>query len=120
MLELARRQFDAALVHCATLRANAPRLGDSSELPFADVIEAAALHALGRPADLAGALARLRAADAPRYLALALACLAEQATAAGELDTARRHATEALDVATRADRDPEARLAGSLLAQLGA
>ncbi len=109
LFELERGHPALALAYCAALREMAAVLGDCAEVPCARVIEAAAQIALGNgnASMLELALAELRRADAPALLATVLVCIAERELAAGNIDDAVHHATEAVTQATRSSRDPE-------------
>jgi ATP/maltotriose-dependent transcriptional regulator MalT len=97
---------DLALAHGEQLRAVASRMMGGSEDILASALESLVRAARGQqaPGELEQAVAALRAADAKAMLAYTLNTMADMALGAGDLDTARRHAGEALELATLVQR----------------
>ncbi len=104
-LELGRGRPRHALGYSSQLLAHADRIGDGGDVPCGALLDAIARGHLGQTPELAPLLERLRAADAPGQMSLALLALAELEIARGDLAAAMRHADEAAAVAARARHD---------------
>jgi tetratricopeptide (TPR) repeat protein len=121
MVLLERRLASAALERCSELDRLAAKLGEGSEAPFAATLHALAHLLLGRPAardDVERALARLRQIDTKGQLAYALNFAAEVEVEAGEMESAKRRAEEALRAADTVGRRTEIARARSILSRV--
>jgi DNA-binding SARP family transcriptional activator/tetratricopeptide (TPR) repeat protein len=110
----------AVLARTPELRRVAAKLGEGSEGPMAEALEALARLALGEGGAgerLEQALASLRAIDTKGLLAYAQNFAAEVDLCCGRLDQAARRAAEALHAATAVDRQSQIALAHSCLAR---
>jgi len=109
----------AALARCRELAPVAAKMGDGSERPVADALDALARVAAcvpGAEGHLARALARLREIDAKGMLSYVLVAAAQIDLRAKRLDAARARAEEGLHAAEVVDRRSQVALARSVLA----
>src|SRR5262249_47148054 len=123
MLDLENADAPRFGARVAELRLLAARLGDGSELPFADALAALAACLAGEPnarARLPAAIAALRLIGSKGQLAYVLDMAAGLAPGAGRLAQARDRAAEALGCAEAVGRPSETALARALLAQAAA
>jgi DNA-binding SARP family transcriptional activator/tetratricopeptide (TPR) repeat protein/energy-coupling factor transporter ATP-binding protein EcfA2 len=118
--ELQRGRPTTALDHCSRLREVVGRLGESSEGPLGEIIEAVArrdLHESRDPLDIDRALDALAAFDAQAYLGEAYCLVAESDLQAGDAAGAKRRAQRALRAAEVIARPTYIVWARALLAQ---
>ena len=121
MLAYERGRYTEMDAHCAELKAVARRLGED-ETPLVEALQALVkLAAQDRRATdpLDHALARLRAVDDKTYLAYALNGAARLQLTAGQLEAARKYATEALAAASTLRRSSEVAIAKAVLTAAG-
>ena len=105
--ELQRCRPALALQHCAKLREVVGRVGEASEGPFGEIVEAIAQRHLGRPGgalDIDGAFDVLYALDAQAYLGEAYCLAAESDLQAGDAASAQCRAERALKAAKKVER----------------
>ena len=122
LMELAQLELEVgdaprALALCAELAPVAERMGEGSEVPVAEALDALARLAIGDDggARLERALARLREVDAKGMLAYALNFAAALDLARGDRAAARVRATEALQVAEVVGRSTQTVIARAVL-----
>ena len=118
--ELQRGRPERALEHCAKLRDVVCRLGEASEGPLGEIIEAIARRDLRKtvaPLDIESALDALVAFDAQAYLGEAYCLAAESDLQAGDAVEAERRAWRALQAAETVERPTYIVWARALLAQ---
>jgi DNA-binding SARP family transcriptional activator len=121
MIDLEQGRPAPALRRAAELRAAAARLGEGSEAPMAETLEALARLELGEDAAsglLETAIERLRLIDTKGLLAYAQILAAEIDLAAGRLAAAERRAMEALGAARTVERRSQVVLARTILARI--
>ncbi len=122
LMELAQLELEVgdaprALALCAELAPVAERMGEGSEVPVAEALDALARLAISDDggARLERALARLREVDAKGMLAYALNFAAALDLARGDRAAARVRATEALQVAEVVGRSTQTVIARAVL-----
>ena len=118
--ELQSGRPEQALEHCAKLREVVRRLGEASEGPLGDIIEAIArreLRQTGASLAIDSALDALAALDAQAYLGEAYCLAAESDLNAGDAREAKRRARRALKAAEAVERPTYIVWARALLAQ---
>lgn len=121
MIDLESGCAREAIERCRELHAISARMGEGSEIPFAEALEALARFALaesGAEERLQRALERLRAADTKGQLAYALVLAAQLDLGRGAVERAERHAEEALHAAEVVERRSDAVLAKAILARV--
>ncbi len=121
MIELESGRAREVLDHCRELHVISAKMGEGSEVPFAETLEALARFTLGEAEAeerLEQALERLRAADTKGQLAYALTLAAELDAGRGAMERAERRAEEALRAAEVVERRSDAALAKVILARL--
>jgi tetratricopeptide (TPR) repeat protein len=122
MIELESGRAREALERCPELHAISAKMGEGSEVPFAETLEALARFRLGEAGAeerLERALERLRAADTKGQLAYALTLAAELDLERGASERAERRSAEALRAAEAVERHSDAALAKATSARLG-
>ena len=119
-LELEVNDAPRALVLCAELAPVAARMGEGSEGPIADALEALARSAAGEDVGerLDRAIARLRAVDAKGMLAYVLNFAAVLDLARGGREAARARAREALQAAEIVGRTTQTVIARAVLGRV--
>ncbi|HEX7049729.1 MAG TPA: AAA family ATPase [Longimicrobiales bacterium] len=120
MIELERGRPAEARERCRELRPVAARMGEGSEAPFVEALDALARLALGETAArtaLDAALTRLREVDSKAMLAYVQVAAGDLELDAGAIESARARGTEALGAADAAGRASTAALARALLAR---
>jgi DNA-binding SARP family transcriptional activator/tetratricopeptide (TPR) repeat protein len=121
-LELERGRFAAVRAYGDELAPVAAKLGDASEGPFGEALAALAELSVApnenATARFDAALRALAECDAKGARAYSLVAAAELDLTRGELDRARRRATEALDASRATGRRSETAMAQILLARL--
>jgi DNA-binding SARP family transcriptional activator len=125
LIELAQLELEVgdaprAIALCAELAPVAARMGEGSEGPIADALEALARSAAGEDvgAQLDRAIDRLRAVDAKGMLAYVLNSAAALDLARGGRETARARAKEALQAAEIVGRSTQTVIARAVLGRL--
>ena len=118
-IELDEGLPQSALARCGDLQRVAAKMGEGSEGPAAEALEALARVAAGEPegARLDRALGLLREIDAKGMLAYVLTHAARLDLAAGRTAAARERAEEALGAAQAVDRRTQVALARAVLGQ---
>jgi hypothetical protein len=118
-IELDEGRPHRALSRCGELQRVAAKMGEGSEGPAAEALEALARVAAGEPevARLDRALGLLREIDAKGMLAYILTHAASLDLAAGRTAAARERAQEALGAAQAVDRRTQVALARAVLGQ---
>ena len=121
LLELELGRPDAALAKCAELTPVAAKMGEGTEGPAAEALEALARVALGEATAerrLERALDALREVDAKGMLAYVLTLAAEIDRGRGAIDRARARAEQALSAAQIVARKSLVALARAVLAEI--
>jgi predicted oxidoreductase len=121
MIDLERGRAREALKRCRELQPISAKMGEGSEIPFAETLEALAKSMLGETeaeASLEQALVRLRAADTKGQLAYALTLAAQLDAERGAAARAQQRLEEAIHAAEVVERHSEGALARALLARL--
>ncbi len=121
LLELELGRPDAALAGCAELTPVAAKMGEGTEGPAAEALEALARVALGEATAeprLERALDALREVDAKGMLAYVLTLAAEIDRGRGAIDRARARAEQALSAAQIVARKSLVALARAVLAEI--
>lgn len=121
MIELERARPAEAVVRCQLLLSVTGQLGEGSEAPFAEALEALARIGAGGDDDLEAvdrALTSLRHADSRWMIAYVQNAAASIELNAGRLDSALRRIDEALHAANLVDRRNEIAVSRALAAQL--
>jgi hypothetical protein len=120
-IEIDADRPSAALARCRELAPVAAKMGEGSQQPVADALDAVARMAAcvpGAPEHVAKALARLRDVDAKGMLSYVLIAAAELDLRARRLDRARAGAEEGLRAAEAVGRRSQAALARAVLARV--
>jgi len=108
IVEMERRDCEAAYEHVCTLVAIGEKMREGSERPFAEALRALCHYGLtGEEGNLADALEELRMADAKQRLTFVLNRAAIQYLELGLPDRAHAFASEALELARVMDRPSE-------------
>jgi tetratricopeptide (TPR) repeat protein len=106
-VELDRNRPSEARSYCTELARLASKMGEGSEGPATEMIEALARRRLGEPeakSSVERAISRLREIDAKAYLAYALCSVAESDLAEGDVEMATIRAAEAVKVSEAVGR----------------